>query len=55
LGSPRRRRSGRALPREAHAQETRAFPIEKGVLPTPEEEATAEEEATEEETKDQSE
>jgi serine/threonine-protein kinase len=36
-------------------QETRAFPIEKGVLPTPEEEATAEEEATEEETKDRSE
>ena len=39
-----------ALIREKPApQETRAFPIEQGVLPTPEEEAT------EEETKDQSE
>jgi serine/threonine-protein kinase len=36
-------------------QETCAFPIERGVLPTPEEEATAEEEATEEETKDRGE
>jgi eukaryotic-like serine/threonine-protein kinase len=36
----------RALDREKPVpQETRAFPIEKGVLPTPEEEATAEEEA----------
>ena len=45
-----------ALLREKPApQETRAFPIERGVLPTPEEEATAEEEATEEEKKDRSE
>ncbi|MFY0528739.1 serine/threonine protein kinase [Archangium gephyra] len=45
-----------ALLREKPApQETHAFPIEKGVLPTPEEEATAEEEAIEEETKDRSE
>jgi serine/threonine-protein kinase len=36
-------------------QETCAFPIEKGVLPTPEEEATAEEDVTEEEMKDRSE
>jgi serine/threonine-protein kinase len=46
----------RALIREKPApQETRAFPIERGVLPTPEEEAPAEEEATEEETKARSE
>ncbi|QRN94044.1 serine/threonine protein kinase [Archangium violaceum] len=38
----------RALVREKPApQETRAFPLERGVLPTPEEEATAEEEVTE--------
>ncbi|HYO53852.1 serine/threonine-protein kinase [Archangium sp.] len=37
----------RALEREKPApQETHAFPIEQGVLPTPEEEATAEEEVT---------
>jgi serine/threonine-protein kinase len=36
-------------------QQTRAFPIERGVLPTPEEEATAEEEAMEEETTDRGE
>ncbi|MGZ3457263.1 MAG: serine/threonine-protein kinase [Archangium sp.] len=46
----------RALMREKPApQETRAFPIERGVLPTPEEEATAEEEVTEEEKTDRSE
>ena len=36
-------------------QQTRAFPIERGVLPTPEEEATAEEGSMEEETKDRGE
>ncbi|WP_257455610.1 serine/threonine protein kinase [Archangium lipolyticum] len=46
----------RALDREKPTpQETRAFPIERGVLPTPEEEATAEEEVTEEEKTDRSE
>ncbi|WPB80945.1 serine/threonine-protein kinase [Archangium violaceum] len=46
----------RALDREKPTpQETRAFPIERGVLPTPEEEATAEEEATEDEKTDRSE
>jgi serine/threonine protein kinase len=46
----------RALDREKPTpQETRAFPIERGVLPTPEEEATAEEEVTEEEKTDWSE
>jgi len=43
---------GTLLREKPAPQETRAFPIEKGVLPTPEEEATAEEAVTEEETKD---
>ncbi|MFE8599818.1 serine/threonine-protein kinase [Archangium violaceum] len=46
---------GTLLREKPAPQETRAFPIERGVLPTPEEEATAEEEVTEEEKKDRSE
>jgi len=46
---------GTLLREKPPPQETHAFPIEKGVLPTPEEEATAEEEVTEEETKGRSE
>ncbi|MBM7115403.1 protein kinase domain-containing protein [Archangium primigenium] len=44
---------GALLREKPSPQETHAFPIEKGVLLTPEEEASVEEDATEEETKDQ--